>query len=575
MPRLKIMRVLAGTVAIALLGSCGGGGNTQPAPLTITADSPPDGTTGTEYSGYTFAATGGTPPLRWSESGTLPPGLALSTSGQVSGTPATAGTYQVSVTVTDSSVPSLRTSASVSVKVADSAIKIAPASPPAGTVSYAYPEFKFSANGGSPPYAWTATGTLPPGLMLSADGALSGTPTQTGTFAFSVIPTDSAQTPVKGPTLAVEVVVTDFRLRVLGTPRSWHTATRLVDGSVLVAGGATGTAIGATATAERYDPAAAAFIPTGLMIYARQAHTATLLMQGQRAGQVLITGGSQGRMALQTAELYNPVSGRFTATGDMLTPRVHHTATLLPSGNVLIAGGADESGRPVSSAELYDPATGAFAATGSMNAPHSEHAAALLASDKVLITGGSGTAAEIYDPASGTFALTGPMLESRVSLTATTLTSGQVLITGGLSSTGFPLSSVEIYDPATGKFASIGTMAAPRARHAAVLRVDGSVLVLGGSSYIHTNSTMCRIFGCPLRVLEPTTSVEVYDPKTRLFARTGALSSGRDSHTATILADGDVLIAGGEVVKVAVYGGMTRCCISYDYLAVTASAELE
>jgi hypothetical protein len=532
--------------------------------------------TGVAYANYMFAASGGTPPLSWSESGPLPPGLQLSTTGELSGAPATAGTYNITVTVSDSSMPPVKSSASVSLKVNDSVITVVPASPPEGTVSYAYPGFTFSANGGSPPYAWSATGTLPPGMALGADGSLSGTPTQTGTFAFSVSPTDSAQSPVTGPALAVQVVINNPPPTMsLGTPRSRHTATRLLDGSVLLAGGATGASLASavpTATAERYDPAAEAFIPTGLMTSAREEHTATLLTQGQRAGQVLITGGFAGGPSLQTAELYNPATGQFTATGNMVSVRAQHTATLLPSGKVLIAGGVGGSG----SAELYDPASGTFAATGNMTAPRSGHAAALLASGKVLITGGSGTtAAEIYDPASGAFELTGPMLESRASLTATMLTSGQVLITGGFDSTGVPLSSAEIYDPAAGAFTAIGSMAAARARHTAVLRADGTVLILGGSNHTHLNSTMCRFAGCPLTVLEPTASVEVYDPATHLFTTTATLSTGRDSHTATLLADGGVLVAGGDVVRQGQYGGSTRCCILYDYLAVTASGELK
>jgi hypothetical protein len=311
------------------------------------------------------------------------------------------------------------------------------------------------------------------------------------------------------------------------------------------------------------------------MMNAREAHTATLLTQGLKAGQVLITGGSAGGSSLQTAELYDPVTGRFTATGNMLSPRAYHTATLLPTGKVLIAGGTAGSVAPVPSAEIYDPATGKFAGTGNMLAWHSGHAAALLANGKVLIVGGSGTEAEIYDPASKAFTLTGPMLQSRDSLTATTLHSGQVLITGGFGSTGLPLSSAEIYDPGSGEFAAIGSMAAARAQHAAVLRTDGTVLIVGGSNHIHLNSSLCRLSACPLRVLEPTASVEVYNPKTGLFATTAVLASGRDSHTATLLADGKVLVAGGEVVKVGFRGGSDRCCVIYDYLAVTASVELE
>src|SRR5262249_23638744 len=144
MPHLT--RLFATILATAVLGSCGGG-NSGPQPLDITASSPPAGTTGVAYAGYTFAASGGTPPLSWSESGPLPPGFELGPPGQLPGDPAIAGTSPTTVTVTDPSIPPLTASIPVSLQVTDSAIMVAPASPPAGAVNYAYPGFAFSARG--------------------------------------------------------------------------------------------------------------------------------------------------------------------------------------------------------------------------------------------------------------------------------------------------------------------------------------------------------------------------------------------------------------------------------------------
>src|SRR6516165_436635 len=204
-----IVRVLAVALVITMLASCGGdgGGASGTQPLTITADSPPPGTTGQDYPGYTFLASGGAPPFTWKASSSLPPGLTLSASGQLSGTPATASTYAISVTVSDSSVPPLTATAPVSLKINDSSIVIAPATPPAGTVTYTYARFAFSANGGSPPYTWKAEGTLPPGLTLGSDGTVAGTPMQTGSFSFSVTAMDSAQTPNSSPPLATHIDV--------------------------------------------------------------------------------------------------------------------------------------------------------------------------------------------------------------------------------------------------------------------------------------------------------------------------------------------------------------------------------
>src|SRR5207245_1853106 len=117
-------------------------------------------------------------------------------------------------------------------------------------------------------------------------------------------------------------------------------------------------------------------------------------------GKVLIAGGtlgaSGGFATLSEAELYDPTTGTFTVTGPMTIPRNGHTATLLPTGNVLIAGGDN-----LASAELYDPATGTFTATGPMATVRSGHSAILLPTGKVLIAGGASggttfTSAELY-----------------------------------------------------------------------------------------------------------------------------------------------------------------------------------
>jgi hypothetical protein len=167
--------------------------------------------------------------------------------------------------------------------------------------------------------------------------------------------------------------------------RFLHTATQLQNGKVLIIGGALTSASDPVATAEVYDPATGIFTMTGAMATAREQHTATLLADGR----VLIVGGttSTGTGDLHptaTVEVYDPSTGSFSVTGSMAEARTFHTATLLPSGRVLVAGGGDEN----STAEVYDPATGSFSFTGGMEVGRSGHTATLLPNGSVLVAGG-------------------------------------------------------------------------------------------------------------------------------------------------------------------------------------------
>src|SRR5438067_42723 len=261
----------------------------------------------------------------------------------------------------------------------------------------------------------------------------------------------------------------------------------------------------AAATAQ-----ASAFSPTGSLAVARDSHTATLLPNGK----VLIAGGfridpvSHDLVYLTSAELYDPATGTFSATGNLATGRAGHTATLLPNGKVLITGGANFNVATgyVRSAELYDPATGLFTPTGSLLTARNRHTATLLQNGKVLIAGGKGSdsrafspavgPAELYDPASSTFSSTGSLAVLRLAHTATLLPNGNVLIAGGFNPDAYVgvLASAELYDSAAGSFSVIGSLGFAREEHTATLLQNGKVLITAGlsSGYL--------------------TSAELYDP---------------------------------------------------------------
>lgn len=296
-----------------------------------------------------------------------------------------------------------------------------------------------------------------------------------------------------------------------------------------------------TATSQRDTTASATapitvvasgFQSTGNMVAQRSAPTATLLP----SGKVLVAGGDgcllfsyyYGSCPLQSAELYDPSTGAFSSTGSMSTARVSHTATMLPNNKVLVTGGGNAS------SELYDPATGVFSSTGSMSVGRTYHTATVLQNGKVLVTGGDAPlgGAELYDPQTGTFSATGKMTVARASHTATLLPSGKVLIAGGNGFNSGSQATAEVYDPATGTFTATGNMTTGRSFHTATLLGNGKVLIAGGVDLSGTGLS----------------TAELYDPAAGTFTATGTMIAARDSHISAVLPNGQVLVSGGNVL---------------------------
>jgi hypothetical protein len=275
-------------------------------------------------------------------------------------------------------------------------------------------------------------------------------------------------------------------------------------------------------------------------------NTATVLPDGE----VLVIGDGT-----TSAELYNPATGTWALTGSMNTARFEQTATLLPDGNVLVAGGGQTA---AGSAELYNPATGKWTLTGNLHTNRLGATATLLGNGEVLVAGGDAggstymalSSAELYNPATGTWSLTGSMSTAREGRPRP-LANGKVLVAGGLGAGATPVSSAELYNPATGKWASTGAMSAARQGENATLLPDGDVLATAGiggaagpfaESYDPATGQWSPAIGGSL-------------PLTCIAAQDCRLDS-----TATLLGDGDVLVAGGLLGTTSNGGRSARPC---------------
>lgn len=351
-------------------------------------------------------------------------------------------------------------------------------------------------------------------------------------------------------------------------PRQWdhpyEGPVLLHDGRVLAAGGGNNRGSQTFADAALYDPATGQWTPTGSMLTSRRIHTLTVLDDGR----VLAVGGGHGHPSvkpfiLASAEIYDPATGTWTETGSLHQSRCLHSATLLPNGRVLVAGGAtDQPPLPTQivtgTAEIYDPATGTWTPAAAMLHSRASFPAVPLPNGQVtavsgLVETGSDltglTFCESYDPATDTWTPIDPIGTpvpgepgtSRVNAQAVALDDGSILLTGGhqggplaWSYSPFSLSDAERYDPATNRWAPTAPMKVARDEHRMIKLDSGKVLAIGGLEYGGYDTGY--------------QNSETYDPTTGTWAPPIGLSAGRAKFGAVKLADGRVLIAGGATV---------------------------
>jgi len=403
------------------------------------------------------------------------------------------------------------------------------------------------------------TATVPARLLGSAgtvmvyvgwwDGSTAGTPRlMSSVVSFTVEPIGGTS-----PTVCTEHPA-GIGTTPVGEPLDASNvggALRLANGEVLLLGNDT--------SAQIYDPADNAFVPTGSMSRSRSWRTATLL----RDGTVLVTGkASSGEIA--DADIYDPATGVFTPVGAMNEDHVAPTATLLLDGRVLFTGGGGHeitANGSLRTADVYDPGNRTFSAVQPMHETRRGHTATLLGNGTVLIVGGRNgdprdsaddppwdpIRAEIFNPATNTFARAGATSSTRYDHVATLLSDGHVLLLGGIpdglqnvhAQPPSP-SYAEIYSgsnkptdnpaqAAAGAFHSLPTQLCSRTGFTITLLDTGEVLILGGKSDAG----------------EPLTTAELLDPATGNSIVVGGLAEARAGHSAVRLDDGRVFVVAG------------------------------
>jgi hypothetical protein len=321
--------------------------------------------------------------------------------------------------------------------------------------------------------------------------------------------------------------------------RRGHTATKLSNGTVLIAGGAA--AAGSLLSAELFDPKTGTFAATGSMTDGRAEHASLLL----KNGRAVVTGGTGGSGALSSTEVYE--AGAFRLVGALHTQRRQAALTLLGSGELLVAGGIDGTEKVTDSAETFDPVMEGWTAAPPMsNKRLGLYLATLANNGSGLAVAGISTmtvadlaTCEIYTAPTRKWAATGLLSEARYAFGGATLSDGRVLVSSGYSATkAMCTEGAELYDPNARTWSKAGKLSTARTEHTLTALAGNNAVAVGG---VVRNAT--RVITSYLK------SAEIYDSKSNAWSALADLKEPRVAHTATLLDDGRVLVAGGDSGK--------------------------
>ena len=378
-------------------------------------------------------------------------------------------------------------------------------------------------------------------IVLLAACTRPGAATPTPRVFATVAPTSAATSAPTGTTTVALAMPT----RATGTPI--RTPIGTPTGTVALPGG------GAEASGG--------WANAGALTQSRARHTATILPDRR----VLVVGGERsqsGANSLGSAEIYDPRTNSWSSGPAMNLGRMGHTATPLPTGQVLVVGGdtvaLGQPGAATNSVELCDPVTNSWRAGAAAALGREHHTATVLPDGRVLIVGGETTdpgsgqqrilaSAELYDPRTNSWGQVADLGRPRVGHTATILPDGHVVVSGGetLAADGQRdlTPAVEIFDPASENWAETGSLSTGRAGHTANLLPDGRVLIVGGQTS-ETRGGRVQLVAAGVATVA-SSSAEVFDPQAGMWQPIASLGTPRTGHSATLLPGGQLLVVGG------------------------------